>query len=164
MKTVPQPRFGHTIFCDDLREEVGGKVSYMGIYRQQLNLATPFPTALPKLVVMVTWQEPAIEEYIPITVQIFLPGQDDSDEPAVNATIPADPVNNMVFPLEITAEDKLRILLIPATFAPMQFEAEGKIRVQVVRGDEIYKLGSLLIRAPDASPSPIGSGGVSQLS
>ncbi|MGD0959257.1 MAG: hypothetical protein ABSB19_05555 [Methylomonas sp.] len=37
-----------TIFCDDIRHELGGKVSYIGVYSGRLFLPT-FPLALPKL-------------------------------------------------------------------------------------------------------------------
>lgn len=50
-------RFVHAVFCDDIRQEVGGKVSLMGCY--QGDLFVPFmPVALPKLCVFVTVSTP----------------------------------------------------------------------------------------------------------
>ena len=50
-------RFVHTIFCDDLRQEVGNKVSFMGCYQGELFV--PFvPLLLPKLCVYVTVSTP----------------------------------------------------------------------------------------------------------
>jgi len=39
-----------SIFCDDIRHEVGGKVSYIGVYNGQM-WALEFPITLPKLCV-----------------------------------------------------------------------------------------------------------------
>jgi hypothetical protein len=41
-----------TIFCDDIRHEVGGKLSYIGVYSGRL-LVPGFPLSLPKLCVAV---------------------------------------------------------------------------------------------------------------
>lgn len=46
-------RFVHAIFCDDIRQEMGNKVSFMGCYQGELFV--PFvPLMLPKLCVQVT--------------------------------------------------------------------------------------------------------------
>lgn len=58
MKKIPTTaqnadRFVHAIFCDDIRHEVGNKVSFMGCYQGELFV--PFvPIMLPKLCVQVT--------------------------------------------------------------------------------------------------------------
>lgn len=50
-------RFVHAIFCDDIRQEVGNKVSFMGCYQGELFV--PFvPLMLPKLCVQVTVSTP----------------------------------------------------------------------------------------------------------
>ncbi|WP_118182103.1 DUF6941 family protein [Paraburkholderia phosphatilytica] len=46
-------RYAHTLFCDDIRMEVGGKSSLMGLYHGEL-LVPQNPTVLPKLCVVVT--------------------------------------------------------------------------------------------------------------
>jgi hypothetical protein len=46
-------RYLHTVFCDDIRLEMGNKQSLMGIYSAQL-LVHEFPTVLPKLCIVVT--------------------------------------------------------------------------------------------------------------
>lgn len=37
-----------TIFCDDIRHEIGGKLSYIGVYSGRL-IVSQFPVTLPKL-------------------------------------------------------------------------------------------------------------------
>jgi hypothetical protein len=41
-----------TIFCDDIRHELGGKLSYIGVYSGRL-IVPDFPVTLPKLCVAV---------------------------------------------------------------------------------------------------------------
>lgn len=45
-------RHVEVIYCDDIREEVGGKVSYMGIYQGDMYIPS-LPTLLPKLCIAV---------------------------------------------------------------------------------------------------------------
>lgn len=47
-ETTVQDRVLHTIFCDDVRNEVGGKLSLMGCYSGELSVPS-FPMTLPKL-------------------------------------------------------------------------------------------------------------------
>ena len=50
-------RFVHAVFCDDIRREVGDKMSLMGCYQSELFV--PFlPVVLPKLCVFVTISTP----------------------------------------------------------------------------------------------------------
>jgi hypothetical protein len=56
----------YTLFCDDLRQEVGNKVSYMGVY-QGMMYVQAFPTVLAKLCAAVTVRFPreiAIESLV----------------------------------------------------------------------------------------------------
>jgi hypothetical protein len=51
---MPFPRSGHCVFCDDLRLEMGNKISLMGVYSGDLIFAASPPVTLPKLVI-VAW-------------------------------------------------------------------------------------------------------------
>ncbi len=42
------PKQLHAIYCDDVRQEVGGKLSFMGVYRHML-IVPSFPVTLSKL-------------------------------------------------------------------------------------------------------------------
>lgn len=45
---MSERRFMHSVMCDDIRQEIGGKISYMGIYGANI-LLPQFPFMLPKL-------------------------------------------------------------------------------------------------------------------
>lgn len=45
---MADPRVAHCIFCDDIRLELGGKYSIMGIYSGQMFVASSPPATLPR--------------------------------------------------------------------------------------------------------------------
>ncbi len=62
-------RFVHAIFCDDIRQELGNKVSFMGCYQSELFV--PFaPLALPKLCVYVTISTPAERPFKALSIRV----------------------------------------------------------------------------------------------
>ena len=44
-------RVANCVFCDDLREEVGSKISLMGMYFSELEIPEAPPVTLPKLII-----------------------------------------------------------------------------------------------------------------
>ncbi len=54
-----KPSVSFTIICDDVRQEVGGKVSLMGLFENIY--ATRFPATHPRLAVITEWSEGAGE-------------------------------------------------------------------------------------------------------
>lgn len=52
------PRYVHTLYCDDVRTEVGGKMTFVGVYQNQLVVHHLGPVSLPKLCVVATAQTP----------------------------------------------------------------------------------------------------------
>jgi len=52
----------YTLICDDLRSEVGQKVSLMGVYNEEITLSA-IPSRLPKLSIFQRWVEsPTLEK------------------------------------------------------------------------------------------------------
>lgn len=45
------------IYCDDIRQELGGKHSYMGVYGADLVLPS-FPTTITRLCIAMQWSDP----------------------------------------------------------------------------------------------------------
>src|SRR5689334_2514785 len=84
---------GFTIFCDDIRQEIGNKESYIGVYAGAMLIHVAFPVTLQKFGFHVFIFEPvdtAIRRDFPIKISIYLPG-DAEDQPSLSAEIPADP-------------------------------------------------------------------------
>jgi len=49
---VKKPKFQFAIICDDIREEIGGKVSLMGIYKKKIFIPQK-PFTFPKLCIVI---------------------------------------------------------------------------------------------------------------
>lgn len=63
------PRHVEVIYCDDIRQEIGNKLSFMGVYTGNL-LVPEFPTILPKLCIYATVITSADEPFEHLSLQI----------------------------------------------------------------------------------------------
>jgi hypothetical protein len=61
------------IFCDDIREEVGGKFSFMGVYSGDMIVAN-LPAVLPKLCIAITVVTPVDDPFDSLQLGIYLDG------------------------------------------------------------------------------------------
>ena len=78
---------GDTIFCDDIRHEITGKVTLVGVYSSHLFVASAFPTKV-KLCMRILYQEHPGESDLPLQLQIYLPG-DKEGEAQIKADVPS---------------------------------------------------------------------------
>lgn len=63
-------RYLQTIFCDDIRHEMGGKLSYIGVYSGRL-IVPDFPMTLPKLCVAVCALTSADRPFGNLVLRVF---------------------------------------------------------------------------------------------
>src|SRR5262249_23625378 len=69
-------RYGYSIFCDDIRNEAGGKLSFIGCYNGVIFISGQFPLVLPKLCVHTHILSPASQPFNSIAVRCYLPGDE----------------------------------------------------------------------------------------
>src|SRR3989442_4089905 len=72
METTQDPKLelAYTLFCDDVRLELGNKLSYMGVFQ---NIVVPqLPVWLPKLAVVNHWRGDGAHLF---RVRILMPGR-----------------------------------------------------------------------------------------
>jgi len=62
--------FLSTIYCDDIRQEVGGKLSLMGVYNAVM-FVPQFPATLPKLWILATYAVPYDEPPKSLKLRVF---------------------------------------------------------------------------------------------
>ena len=145
-------RFVHAIFCDDMRHEMGNKVSFMGCYQSEIFV--PFaPIALPKLCVHVTITTPAERPFKALSIRV-----DQGMNTIANVdTTSADWALRMP-----PAPDDVTILLanVGVMLSPFVINEPGDIRV-VVTTEEGEMLGPRLrlkVMPPtDAATAPTES-------
>ena len=61
-------QYGYSIFCDDIRNEPGGKLSFIGCYNGVILISGQFPLVLPKLCVHTHIFSPASRPFGSIVV------------------------------------------------------------------------------------------------
>jgi len=115
-------RFLTAIFCDDIRSEVGNKLTLVGCYSADL-LLTHLPTTLPKFGVHVRMYTPVSQPVLSLRLRVFLNAEMlgelavDSDQLAqsANADVPADAnwrvmtAVLMLTPFNVTEAGDLRV-------------------------------------------------------
>jgi hypothetical protein len=137
-------RFAYAIFCDDIRNEVNNKTSFMGIVGHLMYLPV-FPIVLPKLCVSVTANTPRDKPFKSLSFKGFL-----------NETI--------LFEVELDADQLAQAnqgqgqiedpkgFLAQAMFvlSPLHIEGPGKIKISVIAdGEDLDCPGLQLSPAPE---------------
>jgi hypothetical protein len=140
-------RYGYSIFCDDIRNEAGGKLSFIGCYNGVIFVSERLPLVLPKLCVHVHIFSPASRPFSSILVRCYLPGDDKpfSEEPietperSEQAELVANLKTDTGAPLFIVAATSL-------IFTPLELRSSGLMRVRaVIDAERELGLGSLRI-------------------
>ena len=144
---------GNTIFCDDIRQEVAGKISVMGIYGAELNVFSSFPTVLPKLCLVVMARFPLEQTITNPKLQIYLP--EDDETPSILLELPDWPVtkeqteqkSELPFPDALQLNSRFSF----HTLSPFFIRQEGWLRVRVLTDEGRLKVGALKIKS---TPNP----------
>jgi hypothetical protein len=149
MKEIGWPApCGYTVFCDDIRQEVGGKPSYMGVYMGRMLIGATFPLAMPKFVCAVHYFETPDAASTPLELRIFFPG-DPEDAPTyrMSVSVPQPTLDQLQMPsMEEELDDPRVVLQFPVVFAPFPILQEGILKVRMFRGEnEVVRLGALKI-------------------
>lgn len=127
------------IFCDDVRQESGNKLSYMGIYGGNL-LLERFPAVLPKLCVVISLRLPVETQSRSVTFHVAKGGQDLGKGTASVA----DALRGAGMPGAV--DDAGRILMrFIAQVAPLTFEGPCQLRARVEIDDQVLEAGSLVV-------------------
>jgi hypothetical protein len=138
----PSP-YGITDFCDDIRNELFGKTTFVGLYAGEMKIYAELPAAIPKLCLAIRFFEKADDIGVPLILRVFLPG-DEADAATYN--IPVPPRQLIAPPPSIEPGEDFRVTShFAMQIAPLLITEEGSLRVRMVRGDDVFRLGSLRI-------------------
>lgn len=144
--------WGFTLFADDLRTEVGGKQSIMGLYQADMllpnNLA--FPVNLAKFCLLVMYYESGDSIDGDVVFKVTFAS---NENPLVELAIPRKdligPLVSEPSPADLLPEDTDRILhsRIPIVISPFTIVGVGRLRVRAHYSDgSVAKLGSIAVR------------------
>lgn len=151
-----------TLYCDDIRQEINGKFSYIGVYQSEL-IAQSLPITLPKLCIVIMVRSPIDDPPQSLTVQIRKNEGDRADESAeeilreisVSEEELANAANSIDASVDdgVNREDRMQRLQFMVTFSPMQLDNPCLIRVYAWADDERLRGPGLKVKQAEPTPS-----------
>lgn len=120
-------------FCDDVREEINGKISLIGIYGRKMFMSQ-FPCLYPKLFVVVDAEISSIETLHDFSLAMHVPGSPPHQMPIDVETLRNAP--NQAQPFQF------RVIF---SAIPLEFQNPGPIIVSSKFGKKIQEIGRLEI-------------------
>lgn len=127
-------RYVQTIFCDDIRHEVGGKSSFIGVYEQKM-LVPKFPVVLPRLCLAVKAVTPAAHPFHNLSMKVLK-----DDEVIALAEIDAQDLADAEDAIDDNPGDEcknqMQVFLTLFTFSPFQIQESCVLRVRAQTNEE----------------------------
>lgn len=136
------------IYCDDIRSEIGGKQSYMGVYNSDL-LVQDFPAQLEKLWIQVTVRLPLDTKAENLTVIVLK-----NDESIADIPLPEGQLQSMRAMVAAASLDgplagQSLGCHIALQFPNLQMSEPGVIRLRAIVDGVEVKGNALRIRQPN---------------
>jgi hypothetical protein len=139
--------FGYTIFCDDIRSEVDGKVSFIGSYMGNLLIHSPFPANLAKFAFGINYIEERGVFSEDVRIKIFMPEMDEESGDPFQFTLQRSTIQS-----SDKGEGGFRRFFSPVIIAPLSLTQAGRIKVRAHCGDVTINLGTLEVSQGQAEP------------
>jgi hypothetical protein len=141
-------RFASSQFCDDIRQEVGGKFSLIGCYGTSIQI-DPLPSVLPKLCVAVKVYTPLAKPFGKLTVRVLR-----GDAPL--AELPFQ-VEALALPTtKLPPDARWQVVGAMIVMSPFPVEAACTVRVEAETEEGTIACGTVWINGlpqPDLNPA-----------
>jgi hypothetical protein len=137
-------RYGYCIFCDDVRTEIGEKLSFIGVYSGVLMLPE-FPISLPKFCVHVNLITLATEPYRSIVLRCIAPGD---RQPLLEERLDAAQLSEQRDITENAEASDIPINVVVGAslvFSPLRLRQPGLLTVSAIIDDKPAEIASLRI-------------------
>jgi len=131
--------------CDDVRREIGQKVSYMGIYNSTIVCAA-FPTTLPQLCFVLSVRTPTNE---PFQKLVFSVKKD--DEVIVLAEVQRENLTGLSLNAPDVIEEGRVVVTVMATVANIEFTGPCKLKLRAETEAGELKGGTLQVMVGQVS-------------
>jgi hypothetical protein len=140
-------RYLTVIFCDDIRQEVGNKMSLIGCYQGEL-IVNSAPTALPKLCALITVTTPKGKPFKSLTIRVVK-----NDDEFARLEIPEIGLNE-VAQNNVDATATRKSINTALMFAPFVIDKQFALRVLATTEEGEIVGPRLLIKVQSAPSSP----------
>lgn len=163
---LPSLPSGFTIFCDDIRQEVSGKITLVGAYADEMTVFGEAPLVLPQLKALIVCRFPPANPPRLVTLKVLYTRKDAEDITLLESEIPciydeekagsAASIEEMAANPDTFTFGELRTL---ASLSGISLLGPGFIRTRFLVGDDEIRLGALEIKLrPDpVSPQVVGN-------
>lgn len=140
---------GVTIFCDDVRNEVGNKYSLMGCYGSDMVVGL-IPSLLPKLCAQITVFFPADEPPSCLIARALL-----GDEVIGELITPEGDPRRIAEQLIADHDDVEKITMqVILVFSPLSISEPATLRIEIEADGETVRAGRLKIRTREEGATP----------
>ena len=151
-----QDILGHCTFCDEIRTENTGKLILIGVYPGKMVIhGGTFPLFMPRLGVSIVYMQRP-EAFIAPKFVIFLPG-DDENKPSIEAELPPEVSEGSLENVKrlhaenVEPRNAFATVIANFNFGNLPIPKPGLLKVRVARGQELFRLGTIVI---EAAPAP----------
>lgn len=141
--------FGVTIFCDDIRFELNGKISLVGCYSTEILFHDPAPGVLPTFAALINVRIPIGIEYESIQVRAIL------EEGGVGKEIFSGLIErDHKSPSEQNElKDVIGVVTMPIQWRGLELNGSSTIKIRgEIDGGEELRFGGITIRFPEDDP------------
>ena len=128
-----QPKYEYTIICDDIRQEFGNKLTFVGTY-QNLIIVSKLPYIFPKLCFFVQYKDIRAGDKFSLELTDPLGKRIDK---AINMTVPVG--------------SKIEKLRLSAVFSPIKVEKEGRYTLSITVNDNEKKKQEIVFTVREAA-------------
>ncbi|MHB8254009.1 MAG: DUF6941 family protein [Acidiferrobacter sp.] len=143
---MTQGRSVTAIYCDDIRQEVGNKASYMGTYTG-LMLVPSLPITIPKLMVAVNVYTPQEQPFESLKIQLTK-----NDDLLSEMQIPEEALRSQAsVPMADLGEEVSVVFSFIFNLTPLPVADLSKIRIRVQTESEELKGPALVIKGMEAN-------------
>jgi hypothetical protein len=127
-----KPKITHTVICDDIRQEIGNKHSFIGVYGPII-LVSKIPYVFPKLSFVLYFED--VKGGDVFSVELKNPSGEQLGN-TINGTAPEEIKGNIQFQ-------------IFAIFSPLNVKQEGEYKIEITCNDKWRYEINFVIKIPD---------------
>lgn len=144
MNTEP---YGTTVFCDDIRYEINGKLTLIGCYTTEMNFRGPFPGTLPMFAALIQLRIPEAVPFNSIKIRVIKEEGSEKNEIFETDINFTDDDRKEAFPGGAeNDEERVFLMTFPLQWSSFQMKESGFIRVRAyLDGDKEVRIGSLKV-------------------
>lgn len=149
---MTEEAYGVTVFCDDIRHEVNGKMTLVGCYASELNFSGPPPGVLPTFAALVNLRFPRGTSFETLTLNVTkIEGREASEIFSAETVVSPEAFLDKPESRDDTEGEKILSIVVPIQWTPLIFSAPAllRVRAKLNPGKEV-RAGSLAINFPAA--------------